>query len=152
MKVLVVVLIAAVACARTREPTQLEGAAIAIAVESRPRLDALVARIVALKRELRGDRPGWQDMLRLADAANDLIGLPPFTQSEAPGPAWRPSPATLLGIEPYVRGLAPELAIGGRLDELRFLVVDERRRYDESIAAASTDLDLVERWLASPQQ
>ncbi len=88
-------------------------------------------------------------MLRSAEAANDALGLPPFTQAQPPGPGWRASPASLLGIGPYVVARAGELADHGKLHELEFLVEDEQRRYREGIAEVDRRLAQIERWIAS---
>jgi hypothetical protein len=111
------------------------GATAAVIAAAEPQVAALVARIAHVKTQLRGNLPGWETQLRLADAANDLVGLPPFTQSEPPGPAWRPSPATLLGFAAYARTHA----------------IDPRAladRYEHDIAAATADLDAIDAWLA----
>lgn len=125
----------------------LEREATAVVDATRPSLDALVARIDVLKRELRGNLPGWQDMLRVAELANNQLGLPPFTQVVAATAEFRPSPATLLGMGPYVRVRAVELARHGKHDELAFLVADELRRYDHGITETEGLLDEVERRL-----
>lgn len=116
---------------------------------NRPVLDALVVRVAALKHRLRGDVPGWEMMLRSAESANDKLGLQPFTQPQPPGPQWRASPASLLGMGPYVLVRAQQLAEQGKLGELEFLVEDERRRYREGIAEVDRRLSQVEDWIAS---
>lgn len=116
---------------------------------NRPALDALVARVTVVKRRLQGNAPGWEMMLRNAEAANDELGLPPFTQSQPPGPEWRASPASLLGMGPYVLVRAQQLAGQGKLGELEFLVEDARRRYREGIADVDRRLAQVEQWIAS---
>ena len=127
---------------------ELAGEADAIAVAHAPALGALVARIGRLKRGLRGNRPAWESMLRVAELANDALGLPPFTQTVPPGPAWRPSPASLLGMAPYVHERAHDLAARGDRTALEHLVADERARYDRGIAEVDANLAEVERWLA----
>jgi len=107
-----------VACSHARDPN-------AIAAAYQPQLDALVARVNALKPKLHG--ADWQTLLRMAQLANDELGLPPFEQTTPPGPGWHPSPASLLGIAGYVRGLE----LHG--EDLRRLVEDEQRRYDTGI-------------------
>ena len=109
-----------VACSHARDPN-------AIAVAHQPQLQALVARVQALKGKLHG--PDWETRLRMAQLANDELGLPPFEQMTPPGPSWHPSPATLLGIADYVRARAREL----HGDDLRRLADDEQRRYDLGI-------------------
>ena len=137
------------ACSKSNDLEVMQQEATAIAVAAQPRLDALVDRIRTLKHDLRGNLPGWPDMLRTAELANDQLGLPPFTQTVPPGPSWRPSPATLLGIGGYVRGRADELARAGQRRELAYLVDDERRRYEQGIADVDRNLSQVEHWLAS---
>jgi hypothetical protein len=139
--------VAIAACAGSNEVHELRVEATAIAVRYRPLLDVEVLRVARLKRELRGNRPGWENALRIAELANDELGLPPFTQVVPPGPAWRPSPASLLGIAPYVETRADELARTARLDELQLLVRDERARYAAGIAEVDDRLSQVERWL-----
>lgn len=134
----------AVACGD--DIADLRGEADAIARARQVELDALVARIATLKRDLQGNLPGWESMLRVAELANDELGLPPFTQTVPPGPAWRPSPASLLGIAPYVHDRARALIDRG---ELEHLVRDERARYTQGIAEVELRLAEVERWLAS---
>jgi hypothetical protein len=111
-----------------------------------------MVRIVALKQYLRGELPGWEDNLRVAELANDELGLPPFTQVQPSGPDWKPSPASLLGIAPYVHEQADKLARSGKLDALRFLVEDERRRYSEGIARVDDRLGQVETWLGQQRK
>lgn len=127
----------------------LQAQAAEVAHAYQPALDALVARIAALHRTLRGNLPGWETMLRNAEAANDQLGLPPFEQVQPPGPAWRPSPASLLGIAPYVGARAAELARDRRIAELAFVVADEQRRYRDGIAEVDRRLTEIERWLAT---
>jgi hypothetical protein len=127
----------------------LRDRATTIALSHKPALDALVARIAALKPRLRGNLPGWESELRVAELANDELGLPPFTQVVPPGPEWKPSPASLLGIAPYVAARANELASANRRDELRFLVHDEQARYEHGLVEVSARLDQVESWLAA---
>jgi hypothetical protein len=147
VKLFVVVMLAA--CARSNDVAALRFEASAIAAIEQPTLDVLVARVHDLRRRLRGELPGWPNMFRTAQLANDELGLPPFEQATPPGPEWRPNPTTLLGMGAYVRTRATELASQGRRDELRFLVVDERARYDRGIASVTEHLEEVERWLAS---
>jgi hypothetical protein len=144
----VAAVLACAGCAKSNDPEALQREAAAIAVAAQPKLDALVARVRALQRDLRGNLPGWQDMLRTAELANDQLGLPPFTQTVAPGPGWKPNPTTLLGMGGYVRGRAEELVRAGQRRELQFLVDDERRRYEQGIADVDRYLSQVEHWLA----
>lgn len=137
------------ACTRSNDVAALRDEASAVAVFHQPVLDALVVRVHGLQRDLRTEYPGWPNMFRTAQLANDELGLPPFEQTVPPGPAWRPGPTTLLGMGAYVRTRADELATHGRRDELKFLVTDERARYDRGIASVSEHLDQVEHWLAT---
>jgi hypothetical protein len=143
----------ALACARSAAPVPdaLAAEAVAIAAVNHPALDALVARVDHLKRGLRGDLPGWQTAMRTAELANDGLGLPPFTQTVPPGPSWRPSPASLLGIEPYVRVKAPQLAAAKDVVALERMIADERKRYADGIREVSAHLDEVDAWLATPR-
>jgi hypothetical protein len=113
------------------------------------KVDALVKRIAVAKRELRGQLPGWEQMLRIADLANDQLGLPPFVQIVPPGPAWRPSPASLLGIAAVVQARTEELAGADRRSDLAALLADERRRYHDGIAEVTERLDEIDRWSAA---
>jgi hypothetical protein len=126
------VLLAFVACHSVPDP-------IAVANAYTPQLELLSLRISALRSRLRGNPPGWQDMFRIAQLANDELGLPPFEQTTPPGKGWRPSPATLLGIKPQLAQLPPTDP----------LVADARHRYREGIAHVDAQLTQLEAWLAS---
>jgi hypothetical protein len=143
------IVLAIAACSRPNDVAALRFEAYAIAALRQPMLAALVDRIHVLHRDLRRELPGWPNMFRTAQLANDELGLPPFEQATPPGPEWRPNPTTLLGMGAYVRTRAAELAMQGHRDELRFLVDDERARYDRGIASVTEHLEQVERWLAS---
>lgn len=147
MRLLAVVMIAA--CSRSNDVAALRFEARAIATIKQPTLDVLVERVHGLQRDLRHELPGWPNMFRTAQLANDELGLPPFEQATLPGPEWRPNPTTLLGMGAYVRARADQLALQGHRGELRFLVDDERARYDRGIASVSEHLEQVERWLAA---
>jgi hypothetical protein len=144
-----VILLAIAACSRSNDIAALQFEASAVAAVNQPRLDALVVRVHELRRRLRGELPGWQNMFRTAQLANDELGLPPFEQDAPPGSEWRPNPTTLLGMGAYVRTRAAELANQHHRDELRFLVDDERARYDRGVASVTQHLEQVERWLAA---
>ncbi len=131
----------------TSELEQLQAESRRVARDHQPQLDAIAARLDRIKRHLRGNLPGWENMLRTAELANDELGLPAFTQISRPGPAWRPSPATLLGIEGYVRDQVAALVARHDLGALRYLVDDERKRYDVGIAEATAHVAQVEQWL-----
>lgn len=135
---------AAIACHHGDPARELAHQAHELAHAHDTELAGLVARIDGVKRDLRGNRPGWEQMLRTAQLANDGLGLPPFEQSVPPGPRWKPSPASLLGIGPYVEARADELAAHGQLDQLRFLIDDARRRYDRGIAEVAQRLGELE--------
>ncbi len=143
------ILVTLLACAKPDTLAGLERDAVDLVATRQPDLVRLVGRIAMIKRDLRGNRPGWEQMMRVADLANDELGLPPFTQTLPPGPAWAPSPASLLGIGPHVCSHAAELATTHKHDELAFLVADARRRYDEGIARVDDRLGQLERWIAS---
>jgi hypothetical protein len=144
-------LVALAACspAPARDLGALSAEVSAIVDLNKPRLDLLVGRIAELKRDLRHNLPGWQEMLRAAELANDALGLPPFVQVAPPGPGWAPSKASLLGMGPYAKQRAAELAKAGQRAELAFLVDDTRRRYVESDQEISEWIDLVDRWLVA---
>jgi hypothetical protein len=142
-------LVCLLACSKPDEMGALRDRAIAIAHANQPALVAQVARITALKQRMRGNLPGWEPELRVAQLASDELGLPPFEQTVPPGPEWKPSPASLLGIAPYVEARAKELASANRGDELRFLVQDEQARYQRGLTEVSARLDEVEHWLDS---
>lgn len=124
--------------------------AVAVAHAYDARLAAAAARVADVKRHLVGDRRGWERVLRRAELANDALGLPPFTQVVAPTAAWRPSPASLLGIAAAVERRAGTLGERGDVDGLRALEADATRRYREGLAAVERDLATVEAWLAKP--
>jgi hypothetical protein len=143
-------LVVVFACSKPDDVFALRDRAIAVAVIHGPAVDVQVRRIALLKLGLRGNLPGWENALRIAELANDELGLPPFTQIEPPGPGWKPSPASLLGIAPYVEMRANQLAADRRRGELQFLVEDERARYARGIASVDDRIGQVERWIASP--
>jgi len=147
MRVLVLFVIAA--CSRSNDIAVLRLEICAIAAVNQPKLEALVERVHGLQRSLRGDLPGWPNMLRTAELASDELGLPPFTQTTPPDPTWRPSATTLLGMGAYVRVRAGDLAVQGHRDELRFLIDDERTRYARGITSVTEHVVQVERWLAA---
>jgi len=143
--------VALVACAAADSPPPppLAHEAIAITWGYQPELDMLAARVRRLKRELRGNLPGWETMIRIAQMANDQLGLESFEQQVPPGPGYHASPATLVGMGPYVRKRALELAAHGSDAELRFLIADEARRYAVGSAQVDGELCEVEAWLAA---
>ncbi len=140
------ILIVLAACACHDPVAELRGRIGAAVAEERPRVAALVARVARIKEQLRGNRPGWESELRVAELANDELGLPPFTQDVPPGPGWRPSPASLLGIDPYVVRRAGELT---DREALQFLYDDTRARYARGTASVDARLAEVEAWLAT---
>ena len=132
------------ACAQHDEIGELRARIDKVVAEQRPRVAALVLRLAHVKARLRGNLPGWENELRVAELANDELGLPPFTQDVPPGPTWRPSPASLLGIEPYVVQRAHELA---DRRQLQFLYDDTRSRYATGVTEVSARVAEVEAWL-----
>jgi len=134
------------ACGHRDDMAELRARLASVVAEQRPRVAALVVRIAHVKDRLRGNLPGWESELRVAELANDELGLPPFTQDAPPGPTWRPSPASLLGIEPYVVQRARQL---GDRAQLQFLVEDTRARYVNGVTEVSARVAEVEAWLAS---
>ena len=125
-------LLALVACHAAPDP-------IAVANAYSPQLEVLSLRVSAVRSRLRGNPPGWQDMFRIAQLANDELGLPPFEQMTPPGPSWRASPASLLGMKAQLAQLPPSEA----------LVADARRRYREGCAHVDARLTQLEVWLSS---
>ncbi len=145
-----IVCIAVAGCQKkATDLADLQHQAAAIQAEYQPKLDALVARVRILKRDVRGNLPGWEPNIRISQLANDKLGLEPFEQTVPPGPEWRPNPPSLLGMGPYAQKRAAELASQNKVDELRFLVEDERKRYDKGIAEVDDLLKQVENWLAA---
>jgi hypothetical protein len=128
---------------------RLQAQATAVAAAAQPRLVALIVRVYALKRGF-GNRRDWQKLLRISQMANDELGLQPFEQVVPHGPSWKPGPATLLGIAPYILVQADVLAKAGKRHDLEFLVQDERRRYEEGISSVDKHLIQVEHLLAEP--
>ena len=120
-----------------------------IAEAEQPTLDALAVRVNALKPEMRHEYPGWVAQFRMAQMANDVLGLPPFEQMEPPVPGRQIPPATLLGMRPYVHQQCPKLAHDGHRHDLEFMLVDMRRRYDEGVAHVDDLLKPIEAWVAS---
>ena len=140
------ILLVLAACAPRDEVGELRARVGKVVAEQRPRVAALVLRLARVKDRLRGNLPGWENELRVAELANDELGLPPFTQDVPPGPAWRPSPASLLGIEPYVVQRAHEIT---DREQLQFLYDDTRARYASGVTEVSARVAEVEAWLAA---
>ncbi|HSN30535.1 MAG TPA: hypothetical protein VLT45_29820 [Kofleriaceae bacterium] len=140
------ILLALAACARRDDLAELRSRIGAAVAEQRPCVAALVLRLARVKDQLRGNRPGWETELRVAELANDELGLPPFTQEVPPGPEWRPSPTSLLGIDPYVVRRASELT---NREALQFLYDDTRARYARGTAEVDARLAELEAWLAT---
>ena len=133
------------ACAHRDEVGELRARVSSVVAEQRPRVAALARRLAHVKERLRGNLPGWESELRVAELANDELGLPPFTQEVPPGPEWRPSPASLLGIEPTVMRRAGELTDRA---QLQFLVDDTRSRYANGVHEVDERLAELEAYLA----
>ena len=131
------------------ETAALRDEALALVRVHAPRIDALAARIAALKHDLRGNLPGWEGLFRVAQLANDELGLSPFEQARPPGPGWTPSPTSLIGMSAYVPARAAELARAGRVAELRGLVTDVRGRFEHGIADVDAKLGFVDARLAA---
>ncbi len=121
-----------------------------MAADEQPILDELVSRVNFLKFNMGHNLPGWENKFRIAQMANDALGLQPFEQLSQPLPGWKPVPTTLLGMGLYVHDQARKLAREGKRHDLEFLIEDERRRYDEGVAHVDDLLKQVEQWL--PQQ
>jgi len=134
------------ACAPRDDVGELRARVDRVVAEQRPRVAALVMQLAQVKQRLRGNLPGWENELRVAELANDELGLPPFTQDVPPGPTWRPSPASLLGIEPAVVQRAHVLTDRAQLE---LLYDDTRSRYATGIAEVSARVAEVEAWLAA---
>jgi hypothetical protein len=119
-----------------------------IAADEQPILDDLVSRVNYLKFNMGHNLPGWELKMRVAEMADEALGLQPFAQLSQPLPSWKPSPTSLLGMGPYVHVQAQKLAHEGKRHDLEFLIEDERRRYDEGVAHVDDLLKQVEQWLA----
>jgi len=133
-----------------RGPTDildLRQQAYTVGIISQLTLDTLVFRVRYLKREMRGNLPGWEAYWRIAELANDQLGLPPFSQPEQPMPGWRAVPISLLGMQDYARVRADELVQAHDRDGLAFLVRDTRARYARGMIEVSAYLIDVETWL-----
>lgn len=140
-----------IAACDSREPdARLAGEVHALVTSEQRVLAGPLARIARAKRELHGNPPGWEKTLRIAELANDGLGLPPFTQAVAPGPQWRANPATLLGMGPYAEARADALAHEHRTTELAALLADVHARYDRGIAEVAAELDDVDRRIGAP--
>lgn len=139
----------ACACSHPTELAKLEAEAALVGVLNQPVVDSLVVRVSAIKRDLRGNVPGWEAQWRIAELANDQLGLPPFAQLVPPGPGWHPVPASLLGMRGYVEARARQLAVAGNRADLAFLVRDERARYARGLAEVDDHLCEIERWLTT---
>ncbi len=144
-----VIAVALVACSHPNELATLQAQADAVGVVNQPALDALVARVRFIKRELRGNLPGWEMQWRIAELANDQLGLWPFAQMTPPGPEWRPVPASLLGMRPYVQVRARQLVEAKDRAALAFLVTDERARYARGLGEVRDHVAAIEAWLRS---
>ncbi len=136
----VAVAVALIACA----PAALQDEVVLTANAYDPQLLVLKLRVQALKYRLRGNLPGWQDMFRVAQLANDELGLWPFEQGTEPGLAWQPSPASLLGM----RARLVEVARRDSAEQKRALAADARDRYRQGIVSVDSHLSRVESWLA----
>ena len=71
MRLLVVMMLAA--CSRSNDVAALRFEASAIAAFHQPTLDSLVERVHALGRDRRRELPGWPNMFRTAQLANDEL-------------------------------------------------------------------------------
>ncbi|HEY6040373.1 MAG TPA: hypothetical protein VIV58_39080, partial [Kofleriaceae bacterium] len=142
-----IVALALAGCPHPNELARLQRDADVVGAINQPALDALVFRVELVKRELRGNLPGWETEWRIAELANDQLGLPPFAQLEPPGPAWRPVPTSLLGMRGYVQVRARQLADAHDGAALAFLVSDARARYARGTGEVGEHLGEIERWL-----
>jgi len=134
-------------CSHPSALAELASQADLVGVLNQPVVDTLVARVHAVKHELRGNVPGWETQWRIAELANDQLGLPPFAQMVPPGPGWHPVPASVLGMRGYVHTRAGQLVAAGDRDGLAFLVRDERARYARGLAEVDEHLTEIEHWL-----
>jgi len=142
--------IAITACSSSSPDAQELAAEIdAVITSYQPQVDALVARVQAIKGKI-VDKPGWQHAWRIAEAANDTAGLPPFTALAPPGPGRIIPPGFLIGIGPDVRKRTPKLVQANDTAQLARILVDIRFRYIREIVQVSNELDQVEYWIAHP--
>ena len=139
--------LALAACSHPNELASLQAEAAVVGAVNQPALDALVERVRFIKREMRGNAPGWETQFRIAQLANDQLGLPPFEQTVPPGPGWKAVPTSLLGMRAYVNARAGQLAEARDRAALAFLVSDERTRYGRGLGEVRDHLAGIEAWL-----
>ena len=72
MKSLIVV-VALSACSKPNDLAALQREAAVIGASNQPRLDALVDRVHALQHNFGGNLPGWENMWRTAELADDDV-------------------------------------------------------------------------------
>jgi len=143
----VVVAIVLAACSHPNELAGLQAEAAVAGVVTQPVLDTLVERVHFIKREMGANRPGWETQWRIAELADDQLGMPPLAQDVPPGPEWRPVPTSLLGMRIYVDGRARQLAEAKDRAALAFLVSDERARYARGLGEVRDHIVEVEDWI-----
>ncbi len=114
--------LACAGCSDRRDARELEREITALTESYQPLIDDLVARLQHLKHDIRDTMSGWENAFRMAQLANDAIGLQPFEQMVPPGPGFRNPPASLLGMGAAIRKHAAELASAGKTDELAALL------------------------------
>jgi hypothetical protein len=112
-------------------------------------LNTFVIRVSWLKTHMGHNQPGWERSVRVAEMANDLLGLSPFAQTVPTKPGRVIPPASLLGMGPYVHDESRKRAQQGDRHGLEFLVQDEERRYCEGEPKVTALLDDVEGWVAA---
>jgi hypothetical protein len=115
-----------------------------------PVVDGLVERVHHLKRDIKGNMVDWEMAFREAQLASDGLGLPPFEQATAPGPDFRPSPGSLIGMPIYIHDAVPALVAKGDTAQLARILADANRKYILGIVRVSHYIDDVDYWLAHP--
>jgi hypothetical protein len=144
MQAIAILLLCIAACTHGGRGAERDAATAALLEQ--PVLSALAIRICSLKSEIHGNAPGWEAKWRIAELANDALGLPPFAQDALPGPTWHPVPTSLLGMGRFARARADELARDHEHAELAFLVRDERSRYARGLIEVHAYVSDVEQW------
>jgi len=143
----VVVMLALAACSHPNELASLQAEATVTGVVTKPVLDTLVERVHFIKRAMGSNVPGWETQWRIAELADDQLGLPPLAQDVPPGRGWRPVPTSLLGMRWYVDERATQLVEAKDRAALAFLVSDERVRYVRGLGEVRDNIAEIESWI-----
>jgi hypothetical protein len=146
--------LALAACSTQPKPDAKELAAEidALVASYQPQLDVLVARVEHTKPGLAGHlgASGWDRAWRIAEAANDVLGMPPYLATTPAGPERLIPPGSPLGIGPDLKKRVPKLVEANNTEALARILLDVRMRFFGDIVQVSNYLDQVEYWEAHP--